>query len=314
MSNIKYKPQPIAVLHEKIMFSVNNWSYDVVESINNATNSGQLDDNVVLKVNNAGIFYKFDHGCGEHTQTPFAIRDENGGKVYMHETFLSFVWIVCAMVIIIYDNKILPDINKYVRPDPYLLRQFDKLWEYSNQLLINKMRIKTWNKKRLLNPENYAAKRKSYIDYINAVYTLVASIIVFHEVSHVLLNHQNSTKVTEKEADDQAIKWVLSRSDIDEYRDYIEESVLSYVAVDFMISHSNVKNSHLDLQHRLDNAIIKLGNRVTEKTYLHACAIIAIWSKKTSFSLVMKQEYGDYEEMYKDFCNQMNEVSYRSKR
>ena len=165
--------QPIRVLQHNITYNFEN------------TNPGflKLSQELVAKNGlNPGIDYCI---IEEPIKTPFV----NENKIIsIHETFLSYLWINCYSLMVLYDEAVVkPMQNSQLHCNKNIINtDFIKLTEELFQYGKSLIRIYTqWDKNKYPNPEEYSDEEEFYIKKANGIFVYATNFILCHELAHV---------------------------------------------------------------------------------------------------------------------------------
>lgn|GEM_PF-5389387 len=203
--------------------------------------------------------------------TPFVrtIFDINSGKrssdiIYIHESFMSFLWAyIWAIWVIVEEGILLPARNNnsiFQGPinlqSTNNLRTADSLLRYCSSLNGNYSELES---NALPNPLD----SRDYVANVNGLFLYAIIGIIYHEIGHVILNHTGSTPNNEREADDFA-SIRLSQLIQNDFPTMTEDErsrflTLSHILplTSFLILRSSIVdgNTHPNLNTRIDWAI-----------------------------------------------------------
>lgn len=210
--------QPIRVLEQNIIHILENESPDF-NIIKRITQEKGLQKEIKYHISENPIFCEDENGL---FQTPYIDMNK---KIHLHETFLSFIWIISYSIFSTY-REYDPRINyttKKINLSNYIYSS-TKLLEYGISLINT---YTEWDYK-LPNPEKFPTsdlKLKEYIEHTNGIFLYGVLFILFHEISHVDLKHidyreefykryrkqipGNQIKIMEYEADNAAFGYFL---------------------------------------------------------------------------------------------------------
>ena len=175
--------QPVRVLDHNIIYLFENIYPDFLTELKSAVaNKGLQPGLTKYCLEEAIRFSNMDF----KSQTPFIGIDK---KIVLHETFLSFLWIYCYCVLVVFDEGIQKPLqNKTYNPTnplPHIANEALKLFDYGLSLIDI---FNPWDKN-LPNPEEYDDSEAFYIERANSVFLYALNFILCHELGHVILGH-----------------------------------------------------------------------------------------------------------------------------
>lgn len=146
-------------------------------------------------------------------------------KIFLQETFLSYVWCTCYVLTVMYDEALAKMSRNRVagfeaeKVDFNLLKKAEALWEYAKSLNVY---YSPWDMD-LPNPEEYYPEDQWWVERINGLFVKAINFILCHEFAHVEKRHferfdagkssDADRKLFELEADERAIELVLMGAD-----------------------------------------------------------------------------------------------------
>ena len=248
-------------------------------------------------------------------QTPFI--NENG-TISIHETFLSYIWIICYYFFVLYEETlVIPDairMGKKPRKEhnKELCEKAKELFDYGISL------IKTysdWDKEYLPNPEYYDKDDEEgwYIERTNDLSVEVMNFILYHEIAHADLEHikkikennltDDDVKEIELEADRKAANQILSfkRSQI-----MTELSIVIGIAsLTFFKNNLSGGKKHPDIDARLNNIINVFKPDEEHSLWAILCLVLKNWSNQFNLGLDERGSYDNYKQLYNHLLSQV---------
>lgn len=303
-----YKPthkglQPIRVLKHNIAHRLVNRSEDLILELH-------LDKRLAKHIN----YHSKDTALVDY-QMPYIDSD---GVINIHETFLSYIWIVSYTIFILYEEGIaIPDkISKGLTPhksqSPELIDLTLELFDYGKSLITS---YSTWDKDYFPNPEYYDPKTTEgwYVERTNDIYVETLNFILFHEIAHAEYMHVNQVvegkltsqerKKLELEADSRAIELIFkqTRSDV-----ATEVSVLiGFAAMIFLKNTVDGGPKHPDVDVRINNYLSHIKPKEDNVIWGMLVVFLKLWDKQFQHNFVHKKIYNDFREMYYELASQI---------
>lgn len=199
---------PVRVLQHNLIYGFENMNPDFLALAQKVIAEQGIDP---------GISYSYN---AEPAKSPYVLFQ----KIFINESFLSYVWCNCFALGQLYEEVIVKkSLNDYHSNQNQVIniplaREAYQLWEYGVSLLSG---YNTWDME-LPNPESYYRKYRKLIPRINGLYITAMKFVLAHEFAHLELEHtarfdseadpNNQSILFEKEADGRAISLVLSGS------------------------------------------------------------------------------------------------------
>lgn len=248
-------------------------------------------------------------------QTPYI--DENG-VINIHETFLSYIWIISFTIFILYEEGIaIPDqiikgLKPYKNQNPELIEIAKELFDYAKSLIVS---YSPWDKDYFPNPEFYDSQTIEgwYIERTNDIYVETMNFILFHEIAHAENKHLrkkkeerlegDELKKLELEADTRAIELILKGC---RNQNVTEISILVGLAsMLFCRRDLSGDNEHPNIDVRINNylSIIKPANDSVIWGML--VVFLKLWDEQFSHNFVHGKIYNDFREMYYEISQQI---------
>lgn len=303
-----YKPihsgiQPIRVLKHNITHRLTERSEDLIIELH-------LDRRLAKHIK-----YHVEETSLANYQMPYIDSD---GVINIHETFLSYIWIVSYTIFILYEegiaipDQILKGLSPHKNQSPEIINLTLELFDYGKSLITS---YSTWDKDYLPNPEYYDPKTTEgwYIERANDIYVEVINFILFHEIAHAEYKHiyqvvegkltNEERKKLELEADSRAIELIFmqTKSTIAS-----EVSVLiGFAAMLFFqksvcggIKHPNIDtriNNYLSLRKPDDENVI----------WAMLVVFLKLWDIQFNHGFVHRKNYDNFREMYYELASQI---------
>jgi len=239
--------------------------------------------------------------------------------INLHETYLSYVWIVCYYFFVLHEEGLaIPDCIKRNLPtpkphNPELIPQARELFDYGKSLV---KISSSWDKNYFPNPEYFDEQTDEgyYILRTNDLYVEAINFVLYHEIAHAEFEHikkitianlsNEERKLLELEADTRAIELILSTG---RNRNVSELAII--VALASMLFFSNSLDggkTHPNIDTRLENAI-RIFNPLDDSSIWPFLALFFNgWGEQFSLGLKNKPIYNTYKELFYDLLSQIN--------
>lgn len=317
--NISHKgTQPVRVLQHNIVKQFEDTTPDFIQLTL---------DTIIDKGLKRGIGYHINENPivvpGQPSQTPYV---DGTKKIYIHETFASYVWCIAYSLVVLYDEAVAkPSQNLFLRReinkiDYNKIREAQSLFDYGISLIAV---FSTWDKS-LPNPESYDESNSFYIERTNAVFTYALNFILCHEFIHVEREHIDRKLVSsitdhesiefEKEADHKAIELILAGVSPERRKTAIAGILIGLCSLLYFKSET-LSNSHPDTDKRIDNFLLAVNPPNDDSIWGVAALAYRLWDNQFSKAFNYPKQVNDFKEMYewiRDFIDQENKVK-RSK-
>ena len=249
-------------------------------------------------------------------QTPFI--DENGA-ISIHETFLSYIWIICYYFFVLYEETlVIPDairMGKKPRKEhnKELCEKAKELFDYGISL------IKTysdWDKECFPNPEYYDKNDEEgwYIERTNDLFVEVMNFILYHEIAHAELEHikkrkennltDEDVKEIELEADRKAADRILLSKESQEKTEL--SIVIGVASLIFFKNNLSGGKWHPDINIRLNNIINVFEPNNEHSFWAILCLVLKNWSNQFNLGLDEKGSYDNYKQLYNHLLSQVS--------
>jgi len=302
--------QPIRVLKHNVITRLVERNEEYIKLLQS---DFRLDRNIKYHIANLPLIDR---------QTPFI--DEEG-IINLHETYLSYVWIVCYHFFVLHEEILaLPDQIRQGLPthkaqNLQLVNDAEELFRYGKSLIIN---YSSWDKDSLPNPEFFDEQTEEglYILKTNDLYVEVLNFILYHETAHAEFEHIKQLKqINEKdlkskeqknmeiEADSRAIELILSNG---RNKKVSELAIIIGLASMLFFRKSLDRGSkHPNIDTRLENAIRLFSPKEDSSIWTMLALFLKIWDKQFALRLIEQPAYDTYMELYYDLLSQLNNNS-----
>jgi hypothetical protein len=295
--------QPIRVLKHNLTTRLVERNEKYIKSLHS---DFRLDKNIKYHIANLPIV---------NEQTPFI---DDKGMINLHETYLSYVWIVCYYFLVIHEEGLaIPDCVKRNLPthkphNPELIPQARELFDYGKSLI---QVFSSWDKEYFPNPEYFDEQTSEgwYILRTNDLYVEVLNFILYHEIAHAEFEHikkitkanltNGERKILEIEADTRAIELILSNG---RSRNVSELAIIIGLASMLFFSNSLYNGKeHPNIDTRLENAIRIFNPLADSPIWSFLALFLKVWDEQFTLGLTNKSDYNDYKELFYDLLSQM---------
>lgn len=264
---------------------------------------------------NKGIAYHINDLSLKEKQLPFI---DNKGIINIHETFLSYSWIICYYFFVLHEESLaIPDhiareILIHKAPSPELLEPAEELFNYAKLLIVS---FDKWDIQNLPNPEFFDENTAEgwYILRTNDLFVETINFVLYHECAHAELEHIKKIKEEnvsfedrkklEIEADSRAIDLILSNC-----RDKNATSISIVIGLASILFFKNTLDGgkkHPKIDVRLVNAISIIKPEEDSYIWIMLCLFLKTWEKQFGLSLKQENEYDTYKELYYDLISQV---------
>lgn len=268
-------------------------------------------DTIIDKGLKRGIGYvinehPIDFMVNGHRQTPFV---DGTKKIYIHETFASYVWCIAYSLVVLYDEAVAkPSQNLFLNEernkiDPKRISDAQTLFDYGISLI----RIFTKWDKSLPNPESYKEEDRFYIERVNTVYIYALNFILCHEFIHVEREHidrlllGNITNLDslefEREADKKAIELILSGVSEEKRKSAIGGILIGLCCLLYFKSET-LNQTHPDTDKRIDYFLKTINPKNDDSIWGIAALAYRLWDNQFSKAFNYPKQVNDFKEMY----------------
>ena len=265
--------QPIRVLKYNITGRLVDRDKEYIEKL---LMNSKLDDKIKYRGENLSL---------SERQTPFI--DENG-TISIHETFLSYIWIICYYFFVLYEEiLVIPDairMGKKPRKEhnKELCERAKELFDYGISLI------------------------KTYSDW-------VMNFILYHEIAHAELEHikkrkennltDDDVKEIELEADRKAADRILLSKESQEKTEL--SIVIGVASLIFFKNNLSGGKWHPDINIRLNNIINVFEPNNEHPFWAILCLVLKNWSNQFNLGLDERGSYDNYKQLYDHLLSQV---------
>jgi hypothetical protein len=304
--------QPIRVLQHNIVYRYENTNSDFLKC------SKEIMDNKGLQ---PGISYfifeePINYSCKYfRSQTPFV---DGNKKIGIHETFLSYIWINCFSLWVLYDEAVAkPMQNAQARNqvniiNTDLINLTQELFQYGKSLITV---YSPWDKSYFPNPEEYSKEDEFYVLRANGLFTYAVNFILCHEFAHVEQEHIDTVKkrkvddterkLFEKEADDRAIELMLSGKDGENDKSLEFGVLIGLASMLFFRKTTYGGDHHPDTDNRIQNYLEKLNAPYDHPIWGGAALALKLWDNQFNLSFNWPSHANDFKEIFYGILEQI---------
>lgn len=295
--------QPIRVLQHNVTFQFETTNPTFIELSKTVIKEKGLQAGIGYHINDRAILEKVEG----HRQTPYV---NEKGKIYVHETFLSYVWCVCYSMLVLYEEAIAKTSQNQVSKtllheiDTEKIEKAQDLFDYAKSLIVS---FSPWDKDTLPNPEEYSTDDVFYIERANGLFIYAMNFILCHEFAHIELDHiekrkkgQNSQSDIlkfEKEADSRAMELVLSGS-TDKTKLSSEIGVLMGLCSMLFFKQKSETTTHPATDDRMHKLIEKVNAVDSDPHWGIAALAFKLWDNQFMKNFNWPKEVHDLKELY----------------
>ncbi len=294
--------QPIRVLKHNITTRLLERNEDFIKLLQT---SSLLSDSITYACDELPLINK---------QTP---RVDEDGLIYVHETYLSYLWIISFSMFVLYEEGIaIPDqikrgIPTHKSQNIELIELTEELFDYAKSLV---RAYSKWDTEYFPNPEIFDENTDEgfYILKSSDLYVEAMNFILFHEIAHAELEHikkrdennlkGDSVKALEIEADSRAISLLLKNC---------REPRLSYLAIVvglasmlFMSQGLSGGSEHPDIDVRIQNALDLINPDDDSSVWAFLVLFLKLWDKQFSHNFIENTHYTNFKEFYYELIEQ----------
>lgn len=304
--------QPIRVLQHNIIYRYENTNSEFLKTSKEIVDKKGLQPGISYFVFEEPILFKCEHF---RTQTPFV--DANR-KMAIHETFLSYMWIMCYSMWVLYDEAVAkPMQNAQLKKnvhliDADLIRLAEELFQYGKSLI----RVySTWDKQYFPNPEEYSETEAFYIHRANGLFTFAVNFILCHEFAHVEKDHMNAIvsryvpnderKLFEKEADARAIELMLNGKDGEHDRSIELGILIGLCSMLYFRSTTYGGDHHPDTDSRIKTYLEKLNPSIEDPLWGISALFLKFWDNQFNLNFDWPKHVNDFKELFYNTLTQI---------
>jgi hypothetical protein len=245
----------------------------------------------------------------------------DSGQITIHETFLSYIWLLSYAFLVIFDEKIHgPRTGKeplHGKPIGYFYPKGDAALNYGLRLIAE---FAKWPAD-LPSPESPSSEDAYFVERANGIYVAAVDFILCHEVGHIACHHlrrlnqtwrskRSLTSAQSKRFELAADKWALER-----VLRGIRPPQRTLTAVGFgaivglgsllFLSQSLTSPSHPDADHRIRSLLSALSLDSGDNLWGVAAAFYIAWNIRFSTGLDFSGDYEDYEALVRAIGRQL---------
>lgn len=304
--------QPIRVLQHNIIHRYENPNSEFLKKSKELIDKKGLQPGISYFIYEEPIMFSCEHF---KSQTPFV--DANN-KIAIHETFLSYHWIICYSMCVLYDEAVAkPMQNAQLKKqvniiNNHLIKITEELFQYGKSLI--KVYSK-WDKEYFPNPEEYSNEEEFYILRANGLFVFAINFILCHEFAHVEKEHidtlksrtvsNQERKLFEKEADDRAIELMLSGKN-EENEKSIELGILmGLCSMLYFKKDTSGGEHHPDTDSRIKNFLEKLNPSKEHPIWGVAALFFKLWDNQFNLNFIWPKEVNDFKELFYNTLSQI---------
>lgn len=304
--------QPIRVLQHNIISRYENTNSEFLKSSKELIEKKGLQQGISYFIYEEPILFSCEHF---KTQTPFVDADK---KIAMHETFLSYIWIICYSMLVLYDEAVAkPMQNAQLKIeintiDKDVIKKAEELLQYGKSLIKS---YSNWDKEYFPNPEKYSKEEELYILKANGLFIFAINFILCHEFAHVEKEHidalnsrpvdSKERKLFEKEADDRAIELMLNGKD-GKHDKSIELGILiGLSSMLYFRKNTYGGETHPDTDSRIKNYLEKLNPSNVDPIWGVAALFFKVWDNQFNLSFDWPLDVNDFKELFTGVLTQL---------
>lgn len=304
--------QPIRVLRHDIVGNFENFNYEVLPIIKILIEDGKFHPGITYYTLEEPISF----GCSDFkTQTPCV---KLSGKILIHETYLSYLWIVCYSLWVLYDEAVAKPIqiqqkqNNIDPIDKSLISKAEELLQYGKSLIVT---YSKWDIENLPNPERYTNEDEFYILRTNAIFIYAITFILYHELAHVEKGHtsklatrkieDNERIQFEVEADNRAIELMLKGRDAVNGRTIELGILMGLASMLFFSKESSGGRHHPDLDIRINSYLQELNPTNEEPIWGVASLFLKLWDNQFNLDFNWPKHINDFKELFNNTLTQV---------
>lgn len=301
----KFHPgfQPIRVLQHNIVSKLHEVSQSVV-NLEKFTKENKIDPGIKFELGKKAIFKNMENN------TPYIYFNyaDGNNKIFLHETFLSYLWIQCYTHFIYFNETIrkpglekkvfdTKNIEKSIYNKLYIASQ---LFEYGMELRYNYL---DWDKK-LPNPEEYDISIEDDILKTNNCFVYAVTTIILHELGHAKFKHtwkDSSSKEDEIEADDFAFKFLSENIKNGGDILNITAGALMGMGAIYLINERVNSGTHPDSDRRIEEIFKKIDVGKNNELKSIPCYSFQLGNLYYKREIEIPDEIPDYDKLFEYF-------------
>lgn len=304
--------QPIRVLQHNIIAKYENTNSEFLKTSRDLVNNNGLQPGISYFIYEKPIVFSCEHF---KRQTPFV---DGNKKIAIHETFLSYVWIMSYCLWVLYYEAVAKPMqnqqsNKEVNKiNTILIKQTEELFQYGKSLITT---YSSWDKKNLPNPEEYSSDEEFYILRANGIFVHALNFILCHEFAHVEKKHideikkravgSDERKIFEKEADARAIELMLEGKDGIQDKTIELGILIGLTSILYFKSNTDGGLHHPDTDDRIKTYLDKINPNFEEPIWGVASLAIKLWDNQFNLNFNWSKEANDFKELFQNTLTQI---------
>lgn len=285
--------QPVRVLHNIVLYMFIHYDNSFHLKLIEAALSKGMNPQVDIEYGDVPLMIEFGK-----FRTPQVGADK---KLIIHETFLSYCWIMSYVVFILYVETVnhpkLNKVNKRVvkKINPEEIERAKELFSYGRSLIVDYTK---WDIENLPNPEIYLAEKRDYPEQTNMYFTEAIRFVLCHEYIHITehIDQFVAEKLSdeailemEKEADEKAIE--IIQKGMTPGSEFIYEcGIVIGILSMFFLTNNTKQKKHPDLEDRLTSAINKLGLTDNHPAWGMSCVGLKLWDEQFDLQFDWEEE------------------------
>lgn len=265
---------PVRVLQHNILAAFENADPNFIEYSRNIIREKDLDPEIGFIINESAT-------KGLRIIGPHVVIQER--KIYLDETFLSYLWCFCYSLFI-HSKSYVPCTSNLD------ITRANALIDYAIRLKSN---YEYWDKSVLINPELYKEEDQYDIEMANAIFQHACVFILCHEFFHIESGHMDSDiyqyrKLSlemakeklenENEADKKAVNLMLSGCNEGNER-AVKFGITTALCGLMFLQNRLGRDTHPDTDNRIIEALDGLELDENDACWLVACASLGLWQK-----------------------------------
>lgn len=217
----------------------------------------------------------------EAIKTPFVRSDKH---IYIQETFLSYLWIVCYSLLVIYEEAVTKHYENAQQGashiiDKGLIYNCEEFLHYAISL---KACYSEWDTEKYPTPDKDKGTNKDYHIKATQLFLYAMNYILCHEFAHLEKGHIGKPKSIdlEIEADERAFELILEGQTL-ENKMSLQMGVLIGLCSMLFLSHSvSGHSSHPDTHKRIKTFLEKINLPDNSQLWSVTCLCLGIWDMK----------------------------------
>ncbi|MDN3551000.1 phage exclusion protein Lit family protein [Mucilaginibacter aquaedulcis] len=295
--------QPIRVLQYNLEHQLENTNGDFLRMSRDLIARGLLQPGIKYVRSEDPINTEIEG----HIQTPYV---NAKGEIFIHETFLSYVWCMAYSLWTLYDEAVArPSQNLHAGRE---INDIDRL-QIDTSVKLFKYGLSLYSfyssslDEGLPNPQQYHAQQSFYVEKSNGLYLQAMNFILCHEIAHIELGHTRQNRATmtnqrilnnERAADDRAIKWILA-GETEEMKATIHTGVLIGLCSLLFLRRTAKGTTHPNTDDRINNLLTIIQPDEASPLWGIAALAFKLWDDQfQKFFSWSTHNLGSYKELY----------------